>query len=157
MVVVLERYVDYLLRSKPSKHPSSTQLTSNSLSDHYTYILHTIRPRHVLLLVRALDSRNPIYPVRRIKLNRRLRIIQRIDIIHHTDLDDLGLAESRPVTPHGAAAVRAEMRRDLVACIVALLGDSLGLAGEHGEAVAGDDDVGAVGGAGDFAAVFAMA
>lgn len=45
------------------------------------------------------------------------------------------------------------MRRDLVAGIVALLRDRLGLAGDHGEALAGHDDVGRVGRAGDLAIV----
>ncbi len=46
---------------------------------------------------------------------------------------------------------------DLVAGIVTLLRDRLGLAGGYFEAITGDDDVGGIGRAGDLAAVNAMA
>ena len=46
---------------------------------------------------------------------------------------------------------------DLVAGVVALLCYSLGLAGCYLEAFAWDDDVGRISGAGDLAAVLAMA
>lgn len=94
--------------------------------------------------------------MRRIQLQIRLRIIETLQSIQHADLESLVGAESRGLAPHGGAAVAAEESLDRLAR-VGLLGPRLGLARGDLEALAGDHDVGAVGGAGDFLAVGAVA
>ena len=90
---------------------------------------NAIRTWHVLLLVRTAHSANPRDSLRNIKLKRRLRVIQRVQVVHDADFDHLGIAERRAVTPKCAPAVAAEVRRDLVAGVVALLRDGLWAAG----------------------------
>lgn len=83
--------------------------------------------------------------MRHIQLQTRLRILERILIIHDTDLDDLRFPESRALAVEGGAAIRAEVGGDVVASIVTLACDGLGLAGGHGETITWHDDVGTEG------------
>ena len=80
---------------------------------------------------------------------------QRIHIIHHPNLNNLRIAKGGPITEQRATAVGTEMRCNRVPA-VGSLGDRLRLAGGHGEAVAGYDDVRRVGGAGNLSAIGAV-
>lgn len=103
---------------------------------------NAVRTWHILLLVRTAHSANPRHSLRDIELDRRLRIFERIHVVHNTDLNHLSIAEAWAITPERASAVAAEVRGDLVAGVVTLLRDRLWVAGSDREAVAGDNDVG---------------
>lgn len=118
--------------------------------------LNLLTPRHTLQLRRAGHGLQPARALRRIQLKIRLGIIEPAQSVQHADLESLVVAESRCLAPHGGAAVAAEEGLDRLARVGLFL-PRLGLARGDLEALAGDHDVGAVGGAGDFLAVGAMA
>jgi hypothetical protein len=138
--IIRQNFIQFIPASKPSQ-------------DIY---LNLLTPRHALQLRRALHSLYPARALRRIQLQIRLGIIKPIQGIQHADLESLVVAESRRLAPHGGAAVAAEESLDRLARVGLFL-PRLGLAGRDLEALAGDHDVGAVGGAGDFLAVGAVA
>nr|POE90052.1 hypothetical protein CFP56_20519 [Quercus suber] len=76
-------------------------------------------------------------------------------VVQHADLDDFGRPVGLAFAEEGAAAVTAEVGGDSSTAICCL-GEGLGSARRDGESVAGDDDAGAVSGAGDLSAVAAM-
>lgn len=128
-----------------------------SFSPHYSVPYPPRTPLlHPLLLLRPLHRIHPAHPLRRKQLRPGLRLVQRVHIIHHARLDDRLPRERVPGPEERAPAVAAEVVRDGVAAVGGF-GDGLGRAGGDGEAVGGDDDVGAVGRAGHFAAVEAVA
>lgn len=87
-----------------------------------------------------------------IKLNTRLRVVQRLLVVQDANFDDLCVSERCAIAEERAATVTAEMRRDAVTGVVTLFRDGLRVAGDL-EALAWDDDVRGVGGAGDLAAI----
>jgi hypothetical protein len=132
------------------------QKTSLKLIPASTPHLNLLAPRHALQLLRPSNRLQPARALRRIQLQVRLGPIEPIQSIQHADLESLVVAESRRLAPHGGAAVAAEKGLDRLARVRLFL-PRLGLAGRDLEALAGDHDVGAVGGAGDFLAVGAVA
>lgn len=146
-----------------SRTPSGKQRTAQSLIDTLerplVYMLHScnlVGSRHCLQLVCTRDTRYPFNALWHIQLNRRLGLRDRVQIIHYPNLDDLGVPKGLAITPKRGATVAAEVRSDGLAR-VCFLGNGLGASAGHFETVARDDDVGAVGGAGNLAAVEAVA
>jgi hypothetical protein len=118
--------------------------------------LNLLTPRHALQLLRTSHRLHPARALRRIQLQVRLRIIKPLQSIQHADFESLVVAEGGGLAPHGGAAVAAEKSLNTLTGVGLFL-PRLGLAGGDFEAGAGDHDVGAVGGAGNFLAVGAVA
>lgn len=89
------------------------------------------------------------------QLNRRLRIVQSIRVVHHANLNDLVRAKRCAVSPQGRAAIAAEVAGDRFSA-VGRLRDLLGAALDL-ETFAGDDDVRRISRASYLLAISAMA
>lgn len=119
-------------------------------------VLKNLHLWHGSLLLGARNLRHPADTLWGIQLKSWLCLVDRLDVVHDSDLDDLGALEGGTVTEESAAAVSTEVRDNLVSR-VCLLGELLWRARRHLEAIFWDDDVGRVGAAGDLAAVDAVA
>lgn len=112
--------------------------------------------RHALLLLGALQRRNPLDPVAGVQLSLRLRnLVDAALVVQHARLDDLQARERVAVAVQRGAALGAKVRVDRLAA-VRRLGDLLERAVRR-VALLGDDEVDGEGAARDLLAVVAVA